>query len=228
MNAPMVAAAVSRTMLTRPIRIAPPKMVLLETSSALPLELFSRSPTLLLSLLHTPMPPSTRYRNATAIIQTKNNATDSTADTFKVLHGSTRRICMLARTGPTGRDDTWMRPSDRTGAVIGTSGRSFADLRCPARGIGPDRSGNSLAYASLCRLSFCAGAGAGSASGGGVLIAPGAAVPEMNRFKRASALELAVPRPDCRCWAGDGRAAGRLRGVAGASETEPLPGGPSP
>ena len=63
------------------------------------------------------MPPSTRYRNATAIIQTKNNATDSTSDTFNVLHGSTRRICMLARSGPGVRDDTWMRPSERTGAV---------------------------------------------------------------------------------------------------------------
>jgi hypothetical protein len=50
----------------------------------------------------------------------------------------------------------------------------------------------------------------------------------MNRFKRASALGLAVPRPDWRCWAGDGRAAGRLRGVAGASETAPLPFGLSP
>ena len=80
------------------------------------------------------MPPSTRYRNATAIIQTKNNATDSTADTFKVLHGSTRRICMLARTGPRGRDETWIRPSDRTGAVIESSGRSSADFRCARTG----------------------------------------------------------------------------------------------
>jgi hypothetical protein len=46
------------------------------------------------------MPPSTRYRNATAIIHTKNCATDNTSDTFSVLHGSIRRICMLARTGP--------------------------------------------------------------------------------------------------------------------------------
>src|SRR6202044_2992320 len=225
----MVAMALSSTMLTKPISTAPPKMVPLDTKSALlPLVLFSRSPTLLLSLLHTPMPPSTRYRNATAIIQTKNNATESTADTFKGLHGSTRRICMLARTGPRGRDDTWMRPSDRTGAVIESSARSPADLRCAARGIGPDRSGSSLAYASFCRLSFCAGAGAGSGSGGGVLATPGAAVPEMNRFKRASALGLAVPRPDCRCWAGEGRATGCLRGDAGASETEPLPIGLSP
>src|ERR1700760_209932 len=141
MNAPIVAAAVIRTMLTRPISTATPKIVPADTSSALPLVLFSKSPTLLFSLLHTPTPPSNRYRNATAIIQTKNNATDSTSDTFSVLHGSTRRICMLARTGPTGRDDTWMRPSDRTGAVIGASGRSLTDLRCPAREIGPDRSG---------------------------------------------------------------------------------------
>src|ERR1700685_741500 len=131
MNAPMVAAAVSKTMFTRPISTAPPKMVPLETSSALPLVLFSRSPTLLLSLLHTPMPPSTRYRNATAIIQQKNTAPEITADTFKVLHGSTRRICMLARTGPTGRDDTWMRPSDRTGAVIGSAARGVGHLRLP-------------------------------------------------------------------------------------------------
>ncbi|CFS57654.1 Uncharacterised protein [Mycobacterium tuberculosis] len=48
-------------MLTKPIRNAPPKMVPLETSSALlPLALFNRSPTLLLSLAHTPIPPSTR------------------------------------------------------------------------------------------------------------------------------------------------------------------------
>jgi hypothetical protein len=35
-------------------------------------------------------------------------------------------------------------PSDRTGAVMLSSGRS-ADFRCPPRGIGPDRSGSSLA-----------------------------------------------------------------------------------
>src|ERR1700759_4403426 len=188
MNAPMVAAAVIRTMLTNPISTAPPKIVPADTNSALPLVLFSRSPTLLLSLLHTPMPPSTRYRNATAIIQTKNNATDSTSDTFRVLHGSTRRICMLARSGPGVRDDTWIRPSDRTGAVIGSSPRSATGFRCPPRGIGPDRSGSSLAYASVSLLSFCVGAGAGPASWGGVLAAPGAAVPEMNRLSRASAL----------------------------------------
>jgi hypothetical protein len=63
---------------------------------------------LLFSLLHTPIPPSTRYRNATAIIQMKNNAMDNTSDTFKTVHGSTRRICMLARTGPR-RAATWTR-----------------------------------------------------------------------------------------------------------------------
>jgi hypothetical protein len=89
-------------MLTRPIRAAPPNIVPLLTSSPpeLPLALVSRSPTLLFSLLHTPMPPRTRYRNATAIIQMKNNATDRTAETLSTLHGSTRRICILARTGP--------------------------------------------------------------------------------------------------------------------------------
>src|SRR5271165_1341823 len=178
----MVAIALSNTMFTKPISTAPPKMVPLDTSSALlPPLLFSRSPTLLLSLLHTPIPPSTRYRNATAIIQTKNNATDSTNDTFSVLHGSTRRICMLARTGPWARPDTWMGRSVRTGVVDVSGAWSAAGLRCPARGIGPDRSGSSLVYASSCRA---------SASGDGVLAPPGAAVPEMKRLNRASALGL--------------------------------------
>ena len=110
-------------MLTKPISTAPPKMVPLDTSSALlPLVLFSRSPTLLLSLLHTPMPPSTRYRNATAIIQTKNNATDSTNETFNVLHGSMRRICMLARTGPRARADTWTAAFRSRPVVVDVSG----------------------------------------------------------------------------------------------------------
>ena len=61
MNAPTVAIAVSSTMFTRPISAAPPKIVPLDTSSPPPpLVAVSRSPTLLLSLLHTPMPPSTR------------------------------------------------------------------------------------------------------------------------------------------------------------------------
>src|SRR5581483_3021755 len=122
-------------------------IVPLETSSVLPLVLFSRSPTLLLSLLHTPMPPSTRYRNATAIIQTKNSATDNTSDTFSVLHGSIRRICMLARTGPRARPETWMRLVGRPAAdVDDVSGpRSGIGLRCAGRGAPPDRSGSSLA-----------------------------------------------------------------------------------
>ncbi|EPQ70763.1 hypothetical protein MMMB2_4597 [Mycobacterium marinum MB2] len=158
----MVAIAVIKTMFTKPISTAPPKMVPLETSSALlPLVLFSRSPTLLLSLAHTPIPPRTRYRKATAIIQMKNSATESSADTFSVLHGSIRRICMLARTGPRAarRDDTWKRDSrdsrasaaaDRAAPATGwapelSAPRSGAGLRCTGRGAGPDRSGSSLA-----------------------------------------------------------------------------------
>src|SRR5512135_231496 len=76
MNALTVAIAVSSTMFTRPISVAPPKMVPLDTNSLLAV-LFSRSPTLLLSLAHTPIPPNTRYRNATAIIETKNAATEA-------------------------------------------------------------------------------------------------------------------------------------------------------
>ena len=59
--AAMVAIAVSSTMLTKPIKTAPPKIVPLDTSSPLlPLVLFSKSPTLLFNFDHTPMPPSTR------------------------------------------------------------------------------------------------------------------------------------------------------------------------
>src|ERR1700754_241908 len=147
MNAPMVAIAVSSTMLTRPISAAPPKMVPLDTSSPpeLPLALVSRSPTLLFSLLHTPMPPSTRYRNATAIIHTKNSATDNTSDTFSVLHGSILRICMLARIGPLGLLPTCVRGVPGVRLAGSADGRDSGALRgCGDRG-GPDRSGNSLA-----------------------------------------------------------------------------------
>src|ERR1700757_4488130 len=102
-------------MFTSPTSAAPPKIVPLDTSSLLDV-LLSRSPTLLLSLAHTPMPPRTRYRNATAIIQTKNNATDSTSETLSTLHGSTRRICMLARTAPLVGGPTCTRP-DRAAAA---------------------------------------------------------------------------------------------------------------
>src|ERR1700758_3430724 len=175
MNAPAVAIAVSSTMFTRPIRAAPPKIALLETNSVLGV-LVSRSPTLLLSLLHTPMPPSTRYRNATAIIQTKKSATDNTSDTFSTLHGSTRRTCRLARTGPLVRVPTWTLA--RLGAAMGFSACSGVLAR-DDRGRS-DRSGSSLAMASV-----LAGDGAGSA-----LVVPpvleDAAPPEMNRLIRSS------------------------------------------
>ena len=84
------------------------------------------------------MPPSTRYRNATAIIQTKNSATDSTSETFSALHGSIRRICMLARTGPRGWVPTWTRPVGAAGRLGGSDVvRSAGGLRCGGRGIGP-------------------------------------------------------------------------------------------
>ena len=147
---------------------------------------------MLLSLLHTPMPPSTRYRNATAIIQTKNSATDSTADTFKVLHGSTRRICMLARTGPGVRDDTWIRASERTGAVIVLIRALGSRLPLPSTG---NRAGQVGQFTGVrIGLPALVRRGCLSASGAGALAAPGAAVPEMNRFSRASALG-AGPRP---------------------------------
>src|SRR5690242_16540546 len=150
MNAAQVAIAVNRTMLTRPINAAPPKIVPLDTNSppVLPPALVSRSPTLLFSLLHTPMPPSTRYKNATAIIHTKNSATDNTSDTFNVLHGSIRRICMVARTGPFALLPTCVRGVAAVRFAGSEDGRGSAVLRgCWLRG-GPDRSGNSLAYAS--------------------------------------------------------------------------------
>src|SRR3954468_9843918 len=130
MKAAQVAIAVSSTMFTSPINAAPPKIVPLDTSSppVWPPALVSRSPTLLFSLLHTPMPPSTRYKNATAIIHTKNRATDNTSDTFSALHGSTRRIYMLARTGPLWRVPTWMRlvaVVRLTGSDDGRSGAGF-------------------------------------------------------------------------------------------------------
>src|SRR5258705_549764 len=173
MNAPTVPIAVSRTMFTSPINAAPPKMVPLDTSSppVWPPALVSRSPTLLFSLLHTPMPPSTRYRNATAIIQTKNSATDSTSDTFNALHGSTLRICMLARTGPLcWRVPTWMRLGAGLGRAAGSGGGPpGAGFRCAGgRGVGAGRGGSppggypgsfgELTYGSLTSL-CCVGLG---------------------------------------------------------------------
>src|SRR6185369_11095817 len=147
------------------------------SSPPLPLVLVSRSPTLLFSLLHTPMPPSTRYRNATAIIHTKNSATDSTSDTFRVLHGSTRRICMLARTGPLCLVPAWTRLAAWLGRLAGSAVvRSGAGLRCcGGRGFGPDRSGSSLGYASGRAASSCVGDGA-----------DGPDPPAMKRLSRAS------------------------------------------
>src|ERR1700712_4126605 len=141
MKAPHVAIAVSSTMLTRPISAAPPKIVPLETSSPpLPLALGSRSPTLLFSFVHTPMPPSTRYRNATAIIHTKNSETLSTNETFSTLHGSKRRICMLARTGPWERLAAEARVAGAEGRDDGSTALRSPALRDP-RGAAPDRSG---------------------------------------------------------------------------------------
>src|SRR5690349_19598292 len=198
MNAPAVAIAVSSTMFTSPIKAAPPKIVPLDTSSppVLPPALVSRSPTLLFSLLHTPMPPSTRYRNATAIIQTKNSATDNTSDTFSVLHGSIRRICMLARPGPLCRLPTCVRP-EAEGRLAGSdAGRcSEVALRgCACRGAGPDKSGSSLAYVSGRTVSVRSPNGAASWSCAG---APDP--PAMKRFSRASTPALWPPSGACRC-----------------------------
>src|ERR1700738_2237689 len=205
MNAPTVAIAVSNTMFASPTSAAPPKMVPLDTSSLLDV-LFSRSPTLLLSLAHTPMPPRTRYRNATAIIQTKNSATDSTSDTLSTLHGSTRRICMLARTGPTVGVRTCIRfvRADDTGSP---PGRSVAGLGRGGRGIAADRSGSSLRRPSLrtgasvrAGASARAGGGAGASGSGACGLAAG---PEMKRLIRASTPDGA--------WGPDG-ASGRRAG----------------
>lgn len=108
---------------------------------------------------------------------------------------------MLARTGPRGRRATWSRgsgPVGRPGPGDGEAsvGCSDAGLRWPGRGDGPERSGNSLRYASPCRPSSCTGAGSASwtgallcsgraGSGRGAAKAAGAAVPVMNRFSRA-------------------------------------------
>src|ERR1700726_1485035 len=191
MNAPTVAIAVSNTMFASPIIAAPPKIVPLDTSSLLDV-LFSRSPTLLLSLAHTPMPPRTRYRNATAIIQTKNSATDSTSDTLSTLHGSTRRICMLARTGPLVGGRTcirFVRASD-TGSPPGRSG---AGLFRGGRGTAVDRSGSSLRIPSFrTGASVRAGGGTSGRAGGGAGASGSgacgfaAAGPEMKRLIRSS------------------------------------------
>src|ERR1700719_2360237 len=199
MNAPTVAIAVSNTMFASPIIAAPPKIVPLDTSSLLDV-LFSRSPTLLLSLAHTPMPPRTRYRNATAIIQTKNSATDSTSDTLSTLHGSTRRICMLARTGPLVGGRTCIRfvRADDTGSPPGRSG---AGLFRGGRGTAVDRSGSSLRIPSFrTGASVRAGGGTSGRAGGGTSGRAGggagasgwgacgfaAAGPEMKRLIRSS------------------------------------------
>ena len=146
---------------------------------------------MLFSLLHTPMPPSTRYRNATAIIQTKNNATDSTSETFSALHGSIRRICMLARTGP----DCCGRPTcTRPGAVArpAPAARCVQARPCAAgprgragqvgkfTGVGlADAGRRFVACGSLRGGSLRVGAVGGS---GPTARGP----PEMKRFRRAS------------------------------------------
>src|ERR1700712_92120 len=212
MNAPQVAIAVNSTMLTNPMSNAPPKIVPLDTSSPpLPLALVRRSPTLLLSLLHTPMPPSTRYRNATAIIHTKNSATESTSETLSTLHGSSRRICMLARTGPVDLFVTWFR-GVRTGLGPGSGPKGWVAGLRGDRGAGPERSGISDAYTS-------GRTGSGSRSGwpesragasrvgrtasrigcGGVASRAGTAgltdPPDMKRLMRASTGDCPVDAP---------------------------------
>src|SRR6202140_1198776 len=191
MNAPTVAIAVSNTMFASPIIAAPPKIVPLDTSSLLDV-LFSRSPTLLLSFAHTPMPPRTRYRNATAIIQTKNSAPDSTSDTLSTLHGSTRRICMLARTGPLVGGRTCIR-FGRADDMGSPPGRSGAGLFRGGRGTAADRSGSSLRIPSFrTGASVRAGGGTSGRAGGGAGASGwgacgfAAAGPEMKRLIRSS------------------------------------------
>jgi len=118
---------------------------------------------------------------------------------------------MLARTGPWVRPVTWMRRSVRTGVVAVSGAGSAAGLRWPARGRGPDKSGSSLAYASSCRESLRAGSAGASTSRGGVLAAPGAAVPEMKRLNRASAFGAAAGRPAGLGSRGFGASAGGRR-----------------
>src|ERR1700693_1960095 len=220
MNAPTVAIAVSNTMFASPIIAAPPKIVPLDTSSLLDV-LFSRSPTLLWSLAHTPMPPRTRYRNATAIIQTKNSATDSTSDTLSTLHGSTRRICMLARTGPLVGGRTCIRfvRADDTGSPPGRSG---AGLFRGGRGTAVDRAGRSLRIPLVRAGGGTSGRAGGGTSGraGGGAGASGwgacgfaAAGPEMKRLIRSSTPDGA--------WGPGGGSGRRAGGASGARPFAP-------
>ncbi|BDB39563.1 hypothetical protein IWGMT90018_00090 [Mycobacterium kiyosense] len=73
---------------------------------------------------------------------------------------------MLARTGPRPRRDptatardSRASPAVRPDEVAVSALRSGVDLRCVGRGIGPDRSGSSLAYASAGVLSARAAGG---------------------------------------------------------------------
>lgn len=105
---------------------------------------------------------------------------------------------MLARTGPLPRDRlaTCVRLAARVGlaagAAAGSAGRS-AGFRSDAagRGAGPDRSGSSLAYASLgtgnASGSACAGVAAFGALALGSGLLPVVDGPETNRLTRASA-----------------------------------------
>src|ERR1700757_1470230 len=223
----MVAMALSSTMLTKPISTAPPKMVPLDTKSALlPLVLFSRSPTLLLSLLHTPMPPRTRYRNATAIIQTKNNATDSTSETFSTLHGSTRRICILARSAPLVREPTCSR-LDRAGAS--PPSRFVDGLARGGRGPGAERSGSSLRSASL-RAGASVLVVTGASTRGGTSVRAGAGVsnsapcPEMKRLMRSSTPGGACGPEDVSGRRGGGFGVRPAAPARSQGATLPLPG----
>jgi hypothetical protein len=65
--------------------------------------------------------------------------------------------------------------------------RSVEALRCGGRGMGPDKSGNSLAYASAGGPSARAGAASNSCvSLTPRAVVPGPAVPDMKRFSRSS------------------------------------------
>ena len=92
------------------------------------------------------MAPSTTYRNATAIIQTKNSATLSSRETFSALHGSTGAPAWspAPTAGAAGPDPMRVvRAEDAWAGVSATARARGADC-CGGLGIGPERSGSSL------------------------------------------------------------------------------------
>ena len=220
MNVPMVAIAVSSTMLTSPISAAPPKMVPLETNSPPPAGAGQQVADVAVQLA-----PTRPCRRAPGIGTPRRSSTKNSATRQQQRHlqGAPRIDVADLHGGPhraTGAD--W-RPARRGGRDGGPVRRLRAGL-AGLRGLGPDGSGTRWRTPRRCgpprpshlrpghlgafgpRLGQAAAAPARAGRRGPRRSGSGAAVPVMNRLTLASMLEPA-----------GGAAAGRASGRAGVS-----------